>query len=110
MPVAVVNPRRIRDFAKAAGILAKTDRIDAGNIAQYGAKMQPRISEPIDENSRKLRFLVARRHQLIAMRVAENNRREHAFDQEVACSIAAVIATLEQQIAKVDQQIADQIA
>ena len=110
LPVAIVNPRRIRDYAKAAGIMAKTDQIDAGSIAEYGAKMQPRISDKIDENSRKLRFLVFRRDQLVAMRVAENNRLEHAFDREVARSIGAVIATVDKQIAKVEGQIADQIA
>ena len=110
LPIARVNPRRIRDFARAGGILAKTDRIDARNIAEYGAKMQPAVSEEIDQNSLKLRHLVARRQQLMGMRVAENNRREHAFDDQVAASIAEVIGMLEQQIAQVDEQIAEHIA
>ncbi len=109
LPVAVVNPRRIRDFAKAAGKFAKTDKIDAAVIAVYGAKMEPPADEQVDENTRRLRVLVSRRHQLIGMRTAENNRMEHAYDKVLARSIKAIIVSVEREIAKIDKQIDDQI-
>ena len=109
LPVAVVNPRRIRDFAKAAGQLAKTDQIDARMIAGYAAKMQPPAREQMDENARKLRNLVARRHQLIAMRTAENNRLEHAYDKVLARSIEVIVGAVQKEIGKINQQISDHV-
>ena len=110
LPVAIVNPRRIRDFAKALGQMAKTDKIDAHIIARYGATLEPPRQEQIGVNARKLKALQARRHQLIEMRTAENNRREHVFDKIVARSIKAVIKTIEKEIEKVDEQIRAYIA
>ena len=109
LPVAVVNPRRIRDFAKAAGTMAKTDKLDARIIAGYGATFKPPPSGVVDGQSRKLRALVARRNQLVQMRTAENNRMEHAIDKVVARSVRAMIATLEKEIEKVQKQISDHI-
>lgn len=105
LPVAVVNPRRIRDFAKAVGRMAKTDKLDARIIAQYGATVQPRESSQIDENSRILKGLVARRNQLIEMKTAESNRREHAFDKTVRRSIETIVGMLEKEIEKVEEQL-----
>jgi len=110
LPVAVVNPRRIRDFAKAAGRIAKTDRLDARIIAQYGASLQPPESRRLDENSCLLKALARRRQQLVEMRTAESNHREHAGDPMIQRSIAAILRTLEKEIAKVEKQIRDQIA
>jgi len=107
--VAVVNPRRARAFAIATGRLAKTDKLDARDLAWYGAVLEPRESERIDENARKLRDLVARRHQLIQVRTAEGNRMEHACDKEISKSINAVIATVDRQVAKIDKKIKDHI-
>lgn len=76
LPVAVVNPRRIRDFARAAGQIAKTDQLDAQIIARYGATLEPMPTERLDDNSRKMKALVARRQQLVQMYTAENNRAE----------------------------------
>src|SRR4030042_474207 len=86
LPVAVVNPRRIRDFARANRQLAKTDKLDATEIALFAARMQPPTQEQIGHNSRLMRALVARRHQLIRMRTAENNRREHVLDRAIGQS------------------------
>ena len=72
--VAVVNPRQVRDFAKAKGILAKTDRIDAEVIAAFGIAIDPRASVLPDEDTRALQALLARRSQLVAMRTQELNR------------------------------------
>ena len=72
--VAVVNPRQIRDFAKATGRLAKNDRIDAEVIAAFGQAIEPEIVRLPDEDARELEELLVRRRQLVAMRVQEMNR------------------------------------
>ena len=72
--VAVVNPRQVRDFAKATGRLAKTDRIDATVIAAFGVAVEPHILQIPDEDARELQALLVRRSQLVAMRVQEGNR------------------------------------
>src|SRR6476661_122202 len=74
--VAVVNPRQVRDFAKAFNILAKTDRIDAHVIARFGQQVKPRITPKPAENQSVLQQLVSRRRQLVELRTAETNRRE----------------------------------
>ena len=109
LPVAVVNAKRIRDFARATGQLAKTDAIDAWIIAQYAAKLQPVPQGVWDEQTRTIKALVARRKQLVQMRTAEKNRLEHVGDQAIGRSIAAVIRTIERELAKVEQNLHDHI-
>jgi transposase len=72
--VAVVNPRQVRDFAKAKGILAKTDRIDAEVIAEFGIAIGPQVRQLPDEDTKALQDLLARRSQLMGMRTQELNR------------------------------------
>lgn len=110
LPVAIVNPRRIRDFARANGKLAKTDRIDAEVIATFAAKMQPPEQEQIDHDSRLMKALVARRHQLIRMRTAENNRFEHALDKVITASLSRILKTIDREIEKVEKLIREQLA
>ena len=74
VPVAVVNPRQVRDFAKSVGRLAKTDRIDATVLARYAEAVRPEPRPLADEASRALSALVGRRRQLLAMITAEGNR------------------------------------
>lgn len=109
LAVAVVNPRRIRDFAKATGRMAKTDKIDAGIIARFGAVLEPPQKDVIDADAWKMKALVARRNQLIGIRTAENNRMEHADDKVIARSIKVIIKVIEKEIEKVDKQISDHI-
>jgi transposase len=109
LAVAVVNPKRIRDFARASGQLAKTDQIDARIIAHYAATLQPPPQGVWDAHIRALKAFVARRHQLVEMRTAEKNRLEHVDDRAVARSIAAVIKTIERELAKVEQNLHDHI-
>lgn len=78
LPVAIVNPRRTREFAKALGILAKTDEIDAGVIAHYAEAVQPPLSSMSTEEEQQLTALVRRRMQLVDMRTAEINRLKSA--------------------------------
>ena len=103
--VAVVNPRRIRDFAKAAGQIAKTDRLDARIIAQFAATMEPMPTEQFSELTQKLKALVARRSQLVGLHTAESNRLEHAEGKEIRRSISAVLKVIEAQLNTIDQQI-----
>jgi transposase len=72
--LAVVNPRQVRDFARATGRLAKTDRIDAELIAAFAQAVEPQITVLPDEDTRALEALLIRRAQLIAMRTQESNR------------------------------------
>src|SRR4029453_18635927 len=72
--LAVVNPRQVRDFAKATGRLAKNDPIDAHVIAAFGQAVEPQITRVPDEEARELQERLARRSQLVGMRVQESNR------------------------------------
>src|SRR4029077_286075 len=72
--VVVVNPRQVRDFAKATGQLAKTDRIDARVLALFGERVRPPVRALPDERTRELEAVLTRRRQLLEMRQAERNR------------------------------------
>ena len=74
LPVVIINPRQIRDFAKATGRLAKTDRIDADIIAHFGESIRPEIRPLKDEQTRELTEILTRRRQLVDMLTAEKNR------------------------------------
>jgi len=74
LPVVVVNPRQVRDFAKAVGRLAKTDRIDAEILAHFGEAVKPKVRALKDEDVQTLTALVTRRRQVIEMLTAEKNR------------------------------------
>jgi len=107
--VAVVNPRRIRDFARAAGQIAKTDTLDARIIARFAATLQPMPTEQINENTQKLKAMVARRNQLVGLHTAESNRLEHANTRDIQRSIAAVIKVIQTQLKNIDRQIEEHI-
>lgn len=109
LPVAVVNPRQVRDFGRALGRLAKTDQIDAVLLSQYASTIQPPCRSLPDRHARQLKALVARRRQLVEMRTAELNRREHVHDAAIARSLSAVLRTLDRELAKVEHQITDLI-
>jgi transposase len=74
LPVVVVNPRQVRDFAKAKGILAKTDKIDAQVIAQFAESIRPEVRPLKTEEAQKLEALLSRRRQIVQMLTAEKNR------------------------------------
>ena len=104
LPVVVVNPRRVRSFGQAMGILAKTDAIDARLLALFGEKVEPEIRPILQGTERLLADLVARRRQLIAMLVAEKNRRDTAAEP-VRRTIDALLRTLDQHIRQLDGKI-----
>jgi len=109
LPVVVVNPRQVRDFARAVGVLAKTDAIDAMVLARFGEKVNPEIRPLPDTETTVLIDLLARRRQLIDLRTAENNRLGQAVSTRIKSSIRAVLATIEKQIAAIDDDLDDRI-
>ena len=74
LPIAVVNPKQVRDFARAMGKHAKTDAIDAVMLAEFAARMRPSITVPSSEHVRALEAITARRRQLLEMTTMERNR------------------------------------
>ena len=78
LPVVVVNPRQVRDFARSKGILAKTDKIDAGVIAQFAEAIRPEVRPLKTEEAQKLDALLSRRRQILQMLTAEKNRLQSA--------------------------------
>ena len=105
LPVAVVNPRQVRDFARATGRLAKTDRIDAEILAQFGRAIQPPPREIGDENDRNIKALVTRRRQLLDMHTAESNRLGQARHKSIAESIRRILKVIEAQLKDTDATI-----
>ncbi|HYA80947.1 MAG TPA: IS110 family transposase [Methylocystis sp.] len=105
LPIAVVNPRQIRDFARALGKLAKTDAIDAGVIALFAEKIRPQARPIASEEAQTLGELVARRRQIVEMIGMEQNRRRRAADKQLAKRIDRHIAFLEKELAEVDGDI-----
>jgi transposase len=99
--MAVVNPRQVRDFARATGRLAKTDRIDAGVLAAFGKAIAPQVTKLPDEDAQALQALLLRRQQLVAMRVQERQRLEHA-QGPMRKHIKKHIDWLDQEIDKLD--------
>jgi transposase len=104
-PVVVVNPRQVRQFARASGRLAKTDTIDAAVLAHFAEVMQPAQRMLPDAKTRELRALLARRRQLLEMITAETNRRAHALEL-VRRGIALTVRCLKRQVAVLDRELA----
>jgi transposase len=103
-PVAVVNARQVRDFARANGQLAKTDRLDAATIAAFGVAVRPRIHVPKDELVQALAEQMTRRLQLVTMRVEENNRLQRA-PKAVRKNIRKHVEWLDRQLRALDSDI-----
>jgi transposase len=103
LPLAVVNPRQIRDFARACGQLAKTDALDARAIARVAERPEARLVP--DEQARALAELVARRRQVVEMITAEGCRERQARDPRLAERIAAHVAWLRQELADIERDL-----
>ena len=104
LPVAVVNPRQVRDFARSQGKLAKTDRLDAAVIAHFGQASGVTGQALRSPEARALEGLVARRRQIIQMRTAEQQRRQRALPV-VREGIEEVIALLNRQVKEIDDEL-----
>lgn len=106
LPVALVNPRQLRDFARATGILAKTDKIDALVLARFAATVRPELRRLSDARERDLSALQARRRQLIEMLTAEKNRLEKTSPR-VAREMRDHIRNLERRVEALDKELQD---
>jgi transposase len=109
IPVAIVNPRQARDFARATGKLAKTDRIDAEVLAHFAEAVQPAAKALPDEEAREFAAILARRRQLVEMTTAEKNRLGAAANASVQKRIQAHIRWLEKELARTDSDLDETI-
>lgn len=107
--VAVVNPRQVRDFAKATGKLAKTDAIDAAVLAHFAEAIRPQARPLPDAQTQELAELLGRRRQLLGMRTAESNRLGTVTAGRVRRSIEAHLSWLAEQLAGLDKDLSDAI-
>jgi transposase len=105
LPVVVVNPRQVRDFARALGQLAKTDRLDARVLAHFAAAIKPPLRPLKSQEETELDALSGRRHQLVEMLVEEKNRCASAATDSVREEIQEHINWLSDRIAELDQQL-----
>jgi transposase len=104
LAVAVVNPSRVRQFARAYGLLAKTDKLDAQILAVFGERVKPRLYEGKDEKERELSGLLVRRRQLEEMLKAEKNRLR-TIQPSLQGSVERIIACLQSEKKAVEEQI-----
>ncbi|MEK6763246.1 MAG: IS110 family transposase [Nitrospirota bacterium] len=104
LPVAVVNPRQVRDFARATGRLAKTDALDAQILAQFAEAVRPACRPLPDASTQQLAALIMRRRQLVEMLTAEKNRRGSA-PRVMRTNIQQHIEWLQQHLAQLDQEL-----
>jgi transposase len=105
LPVVVVNPRQVRDFARALGRLAKTDAIDAAVLADFGLAIQPPQRPLPDAEALQMQEKLARRRQVVEMLTAETNRLEHATTASVRRSIEAVLHLLRKQLGQIEDDL-----
>jgi transposase len=106
IPVSVVNPRQVRDFARASGLRAKTDRIDARVLASFGEHIQPSPTPPPSAQQVELAAWVTRRDQIQGMLQAEIARQIPGLPKAVSKDLAASIARLRKQLAAVKERLA----
>ena len=104
LPVAVVNPRQVRDFARSTGMLAKTDRLDAQSLARFAEAVRPEPRALPDAQAQELTALLQRRRQLVEMVAAEKNRL-YTASRRVRPQIQAHIEWLHQQIRQFDDEL-----
>jgi transposase len=105
LPLAVVNPAQVRQFAKALGKRAKTDPIDAAVIARFAATVKPEPRRSVSEEALVLAELVARRRQLVEMAASERQRRNHARNSQVKKSLDRHLKLLAQELLDLDTEI-----
>ena len=104
LPVVVVSPFKVRRFADAIGLLAKTDAIDARLIARFAAAVKPVARPASDANAQTIKDLVVRRRQLVALRTMEKNRRQ-VMPQELKTGIDRIIKTHDRELKRLDQLV-----
>lgn len=110
VPAAIVNARAVRWFAESMGRLEKTDRIDAGMIAEYAKAKRIVAQQPDTATQKRLAALATRLRQLTALKVAQSNQRRLVSEADVLASIDAMVALLRSQIRQFERQIGDLLA
>jgi transposase len=105
LPVALVNPRQARDFARATGKLAKTDRLDAQAVARFAQAVKPPARPLPDDQAQALQETLARRRQLLQMRTAESNRLAQARAPKVRASLERVLESLSRELGDLDAEL-----
>lgn len=108
IPTARINPKRARDFARALGLLAKTDRIDARVLALFGSTLSIEPDRPKEKALQEMEAWLTRRRQLVEMRVAEQNRKRQA-PQVVQKRIDLHLRQLQREIDRIDKELAEKI-
>jgi transposase len=109
IPVAVVNPRQIRDYARATGQLAKTDALDARVLARFAEAVKPAPRPLPSEQAQRLSALVARRRQLVEMLGMESNRRQQAHDRQLQRQLDAHLKWLREAVKRLEAELNDTI-
>ncbi len=109
LPLAVVNPRQIRDFARATGKLAKTDALDAAAIAHFAEAIRPEPRPIADEQAQALGELVARRRQVVEMIGAETHRRRQMTQAHLRRRIDRHLAVLQAELSEIERELDDSI-
>jgi transposase len=109
LPLAVINPRQIRDFARATGKLAKTDALDAAAIAHFAEAVRPEPRPIADEQARALGELVARRRQVVEMIGAESLRRRQLTQRRLLRRIDRHLAVLQEELSEIERELDDSI-
>jgi transposase len=108
LPVVVVNPRQVRDFAKATGILAKTDKLDALGIAKFAQAIRPELRPLKTMEARQLEALLSRRRQIVQMLTAEKNRL-HSAPGWTKEDIRLHITWMEKRLEKIEEELGEMI-
>ena len=109
LAVAVVNPRQVRNFARAQGELAKTDAIDARVLCAFARAIRPAVRPPKDADTRELADILARRRQLVDMRVQELQRQHTATSRAMRKSLLEHVAWLDKRIARLDEDMGQRL-
>ncbi len=109
IPVIIVQPIQVRQFAKAQGVFAKTDKIDARLIAEYGVKLLPEVKALPGDKVRRVKDLLARKRQLNEMRTQEMNR-AHRAQKITAASHRRLLKLLDKEIAEINVKLAREVA
>ena len=106
VPVTLVNPRQVRDFARAKGLLAKTDSLDAAVLAEYGRLFTPAATVALSPVRQRLAQLVTRRQELLGLITQEQHRTEHHHERFVLRQAARLLATLRRHMKQLEEEIA----
>ena len=109
LPLAVVNPRQVRDFARATGTLAKTDALDAAVIAHFAAAIRPEPRPVPDAQARALGDLVTRRRQIVEMMTVERGRRKRLTNRRMIKSIDRLLKALQRELSDLEEDLDDAI-